>query len=219
MYRNYDTNGRGRSYGRSRQQQQVNVEEAFAQLQQQAVAWQQEAQRLKNEVGQWETAVSQQNKQIEAERQQHAQQIAALAPTEETNEWESAYQRQAEEYAQSKKRLEQRYARQAEMEKEELLRQMLPVADNLERALAHVSNPEERAGIELTLKTFTAVLTQNNVQKINAQNQPFDPNLHQAVSTAQNSEHPVNTIIAVTENGYTINRNLLRPAQVIVATA
>ena len=226
MYRNYDYYGNGRRNGRVAQQQQIQT--AFTQMKQELIAWQQEAKRLENEVTQLKTAVSQQQQQIKQERQQahHEistlhEQIAQLQEKEETGqdeaEWEEKFAQLATDFEQSKARLEKRYAHETKQAQEQLLLDMLPVADNLERALTYVTLAEERAGIELTLKAFTAVLNKHGVEQIDAQNQHFDPTLHEAISVVQADKKPADTIVAVTENGYTINNKLLRPARVVVA--
>ncbi len=226
MYRNYDYYGNGRRNGRVSQQQQI--QSAFTQLKQEMLAWQQEAKRLESEVVQLKTAVSQQQQQIKQERQQARQeilmlqeQIAHLQEQEKTvqdeTEWENKFAQLAADYEQSKARLEKRYAHETKQAQEKLLLDMLPVADNLERALDHVTHAEERAGIELTLKAFTAVLNKHGVQKIEAKEQHFDPTLHEAISVVQADQKPADTVVAITENGYTINNKLLRPARVVVA--
>ena len=226
MYRNNDYYGNGRRNGRVSQQQQI--QSAFAQMKQELNAWQQEAKRLEKEVAQLKTAVSQQHQQIKQERQQAhheisalQEQIAQLQGQEETvqdeAQWEIKFAQLATEYEQSKTRLEKRYAHETNQAQEQLLLEMLPVADNLERALTYVTLAQERAGIELTLKAFTAVLSKHGVEKIDAEDQHFDPKLHEAISIVQADKQPADTIVAVTENGYTINNKLLRPARVVVA--
>ncbi len=230
MYRNYNYYGSGRDNGRIPATQQQQIQAAFAQLKQELIAWQQEANRLEKEVVQLKTAVSQQKRQLEQERlavqqeilkrEQKIESLQQLLVTQDEHvdaqNWEEKYNQLKREQEVNKARLEQRYAREANMAKEQLLLDMLPVADNLERALTHVANEEERAGIELTLKAFTAILNKYGVQQIDATERPFDPNLHEAISVERISEKPAGAIVAVTENGYTINNKLLRPSRVIV---
>ena len=102
--------------------------------------------------------------------------------------------------------------------------ELLPVADNLERAL-QVANPEDEAiksivdGVELTLKSFFSTIEKFGMTVIDPQGQPFNPEQHQAMSMQENAELPANTVLAVMQKGYEINGRLLRPAMVMVTRA
>jgi molecular chaperone GrpE len=102
--------------------------------------------------------------------------------------------------------------------------ELLPVADNLERAL-QVANPEDEAikpimdGVELTLKSFLSTIEKFGMTVIDPQGQPFNPEKHQAMSMQENAELPPNTVLAVMQKGYEINGRLLRPAMVLVTRA
>lgn len=138
----------------------------------------------------------------------------------EAAEWQDKYIRLYAELENSKKRLARLYANQAEQEKEQLLRDMLPVADNLERALANASGGEAevglRQGVVLTLKVFADALAKHGVRPIQAQGQPFNPELHEAIGAVPNSMLPPGTVVRVERKGYTIGDRLLRPARVLV---
>ena len=99
---------------------------------------------------------------------------------------------------------------------------LLPVVDNLERALAAIDSEDAAQksvaeGIELTLKTFVEVLTRYKVEVVDPGGQPFDAELHQAVSAVPNPDLEPNTVIDVFQKGYTLNGRLLRPAMVVVS--
>jgi molecular chaperone GrpE len=99
---------------------------------------------------------------------------------------------------------------------------LLPVVDNLERALAAIDSEDAAQksvaeGIELTLKTFVEVLTRHKVEVVDPAGQPFDAELHQAVSAVPNPDLEPNTVMDVFQKGYTLNGRLLRPAMVVVA--
>ncbi|MDG0979563.1 MAG: nucleotide exchange factor GrpE [Halieaceae bacterium] len=103
-------------------------------------------------------------------------------------------------------------------------REVLVVADNLERALSVVNREDEAVtsiveGIELTLKSFSDVLAKFNVEALDPHGEPFDPQLHQAMSMVPNPEVEPNTVIAVMQKGYTLNGRLIRPAMVMVSKA
>ena len=101
---------------------------------------------------------------------------------------------------------------------------LLPVVDNLERALRAISADDESQkavaeGIELTLKSFVDVLARFKIEPIDPAGQPFDANLHQAVSMVPNPDLEPNTVMDVFQKGYTLNGRLIRPAMVIVSKA
>jgi molecular chaperone GrpE len=105
---------------------------------------------------------------------------------------------------------------------EKFATELLSVVDNLERALSAINTEDESQksvaeGIELTLKTFIDVLAKFNVEAVEPEGQPFDADLHQAVSTVPNSEVEPNTVIDVFQKGYTLNGRLIRPAMVVVS--
>jgi molecular chaperone GrpE len=98
---------------------------------------------------------------------------------------------------------------------------LLPVVDNLERALSAISLDDESQkavaeGIELTLKSFIDVLARFKIEPIG---QPFDANLHQAVSMVPSPDLEPNTVMDVFQKGYTLNGRLIRPAMVVVSQA
>ncbi|MFK7974560.1 MAG: nucleotide exchange factor GrpE [Halioglobus sp.] len=101
---------------------------------------------------------------------------------------------------------------------------LLPVVDNLERALESAAGDEEAVkpiaeGVELTLKSFVDALAKFNVAVVSPDGEPFDPNLHQAMSMIENPDVEPNTVIAVMQKGYTLNGRLIRPAMVMVSKA
>ena len=102
--------------------------------------------------------------------------------------------------------------------------ELLSVVDNLERAIDAIDTEDESQkavaeGLELTLKTFIEVLAKYKVEAVEPEGQPFDADLHQAVSTVPNAEVEPNTVINVFQKGYTLNGRLIRPAMVVVSTS
>lgn len=105
-----------------------------------------------------------------------------------------------------------------------LLKEMIPVLDNLERALEHagVSNGEGQAlveGVSMTVTLFRKVLESSGVKAIVSVGNPFDPNLHQAMGQVESAEQAPNTVVSEFQKGYLLNERLLRPALVLVAKA
>jgi len=107
---------------------------------------------------------------------------------------------------------------------EKFVGELLPVVDNLERAISaiDVSNEEFKAvgeGIELTLKSFLDVLGRFKVDTLDPKGEAFDPELHQAMSILEMQEVKPNTVVDVFQKGYTLNGRLVRPAMVVVSKA
>jgi molecular chaperone GrpE len=105
---------------------------------------------------------------------------------------------------------------------ESLLKELLPVLDNLElaiKAAREESNGQASLvdGVDLTLKEILRVLDKHGVQPVEALNQPFDPVFHQAVVGEESETHPANTVIQELQKGYTLHDRLLRPSMVVVS--
>jgi molecular chaperone GrpE len=102
--------------------------------------------------------------------------------------------------------------------------ELLPVIDNLERAIASINVEDETQkaiaeGVELTLQSFIAAMTKFGVKAIDPQDQPFNPEFHQAMSMQEVPGVEPNTVIAVMQKGYELNGRLIRPAMVMVSKA
>lgn len=101
---------------------------------------------------------------------------------------------------------------------------LLPVVDNLERALAFINREDEAftgivEGVELTMKSFLDTVAKYGVQQIDPQGQPFNPDLHQAMTIQPSADVAPNTVTFVMQKGYELNGRLLRPAMVGVSKA
>jgi len=120
-----------------------------------------------------------------------------------------------------KKRIERQFADIASAGKRSLVERLLPVVDNLERALAHDADAEVmRKGLEQTLRGFEAVLSGEGVRAYSVLGQRFDPTLAEAIGT-QTPETGVadDTVVQEAQKGYKYGDEVLRPAKVIVAKA
>ncbi len=100
--------------------------------------------------------------------------------------------------------------------------ELLPVRDTLELGVAAAD--EEQAelskiveGTELTLKMLTQALEKFNILEVNPAGEKFNPDLHQAISMQEGTDHAANTVLTVMQKGYTLNERLLRPAMVVIA--
>jgi molecular chaperone GrpE len=103
-------------------------------------------------------------------------------------------------------------------------RELLPVIDNLRRAIdAGAPGTETQGGdgliegVVATDRILTQILNRFGVEEINALSEPFDPNKHEAVMETNQTEHPPGSVVQVLENGYMLHDRLLRPARVVVA--
>ena len=102
--------------------------------------------------------------------------------------------------------------------------ELLPVLDNLERAI-QAGDAENEAvkplleGVDMTLKSFVSTIEKFGLTPIDPQGEGFNPELHQAMSMQESADHAPNTVMAVMQKGYQINGRLLRPAMVMVSRA
>ena len=117
-----------------------------------------------------------------------------------------------------RKRLAREREEQSQRALAEPMLELLPVLDNLERALEAPSAGEElRQGIELTAKQFADALRRFGLAEIPALGQAFDPQVHEAVAREESPRVDVATVVAELQRGYWLNGKLLRPALVRVA--
>ena len=124
------------------------------------------------------------------------------------------------------KRADRRVAENAKFATSNICKTLLQVADNLGRALLAAPIDQRSSnetlknlaiGVELTEKELSKVLEDQGVKKVNALNQPFDANLHNAVQEVENTTVPSGTVVQVMIDGYTMHERLLRPAMVLVS--
>jgi molecular chaperone GrpE len=153
------------------------------------------------------------------------EQKLAAADKEKKENWDR-YLRAAADLENTRKRTK-RDVDDAKLEsKQRVLKEILPVVDNLERAVEHAgvgddSDPKLKAvveGVQLVLRQFTTAFERLDVSVVPAEGQPFDPNLHEAISQLE-SDKPPGTVIQVLQRGYRAGDRLLRPALVVVAKA
>ena len=105
---------------------------------------------------------------------------------------------------------------------ERFVSELLPVRDSLELGLTAAREAQADAGkmhegMELTLKMLGDVMLKFGVAPVEPMGEPFDPNLHQALSVQPRDDVPANTVVVVVQKGYTLNGRLVRPAMVMVS--
>ncbi|HDZ10262.1 nucleotide exchange factor GrpE [Pseudohongiella sp.] len=124
-----------------------------------------------------------------------------------------------------RRRAEQDVEKAHKYGQEKLVSDLLPVLDNLERALQAAEGDENeklgalRQGVELTLKSFLDCLKKFNVDVIDPNGEPFNPQYHQAMGMQESATAEPDTVIAVMQKGYSLHGRVLRPAMVMVSRA
>ena len=127
--------------------------------------------------------------------------------------------RERAEIENQRKRLARDVDQARKFANERVLSDLLPVCDGLERGLAADTADAAalREGMDLTLKALLKVAEANGLKPIEPLGQPFNPELHQAMSMVDAPNAAPNTVVAVMQKGYTLNDRLLRPALVAIA--
>ena len=141
----------------------------------------------------------------------------------EAKENHDRYLRSAAEFENFKKRMDRERTDSIRFANEELIKQLLPVVDNLERALAHAeevgADEAMIEGVNMVHKQFIDALEKFGVTRVEAMEKPFDPNFHEAMMQVETDEHPPNTVVMEMAKGYMLHDRLIRPAIVGVSKA
>jgi molecular chaperone GrpE len=128
------------------------------------------------------------------------------------------WQRAVADFQNYKKRIDRDRESDKAVMKGDLIRRVLPVLDDLQRALKdRPADSSWAAGIELIARKFESVLKSEGVVRIDAEGQPFDPNYHEAISYESADGTESGNVIGVVQNGYMLGDYVIRPAQVRVA--
>jgi molecular chaperone GrpE len=143
---------------------------------------------------------------------------AAAVSDPEIDQLKDRHLRLLADFDNYRKRAEREQASQARFSMVEPLRELLPVVDNLERALAAPGSAEDlRHGVAMIVRQFLAVLEKLGVEPVPAVGRRFDPRVHEAVLSVEHDEVDAPTVIEELQRGYVIHDRLLRPAMVKVA--
>ncbi len=118
-----------------------------------------------------------------------------------------------------RKRLIKDKADSIQFANQRLLKELVQINDNLDRALdaPNASLESLREGVEMIQKQFTAFLKNQKVEPIEAMGKPFDPNLHEVMTQLESDEHDENTVIQEYSKGYTLNGRILHSAKVVIS--
>jgi molecular chaperone GrpE len=141
----------------------------------------------------------------------------------ERNEVKDRWMRTAAEFENWKKRARITQAEGEANAREKVLRDVLEIADNLERAAAHagdgaVDGPSLLKGVQLVLRVLQQKLERHEVRPFESKGQTFDPRVHEAISRVESADVPAGAVAAELQKGYKIGEKLLRPAMVSVST-
>jgi len=141
----------------------------------------------------------------------------------ELSELKDKYLRVLADSENARKRIRQQSEESVRVQRENFLRDLLPIVDNLERAVDAASGGTGAGqtiveGVEMVLRALLDFLRSHGVTQVSAIGQLFDPQLHEAVDHVHSREHPPNTVVSEFHRGYLIGDRTLRPARVSVSS-
>ncbi len=138
---------------------------------------------------------------------------------EENRDCQDKLMRLAAEFENYKKRMIRERATSLKYAEENILRELLPSIDNLERALSleQMDLPAMQEGVELTLKGLLTTVNKFGIEPLDCVGQPFDPNFHEALVMENSTDVAAQHIIREFEKGYQYKERLLRAAKVVVS--
>ena len=154
--------------------------------------------------------------QLEEERER------ALKAEEDGGRLHEALLRKSADFENLKRRTEREKTDFFKFALAEVIRDLLAVLDNFERAMEHKETARDedfRAGVTMIAKQLGETLRKYGLSEIPAEGLPFDPNMHEAIAREETDAAPAGTVLSVLQKGYALNDRLLRPARVKVATA
>ena len=162
--------------------------------------------------------------------EENIEEAKELSPLEQLNEkirlkdeelanQKDTFLREKAELENFKKRLTKEKEDFVQFANERLLKELIQIEDNLERALEVPNATFEslKEGVEMIQKQFTTFLKNQKAEPIEALGKPFDPNLHEVLNQQESEEHEENTVIQEYSKGYTLNGRILRSTKVVIA--
>jgi molecular chaperone GrpE len=137
------------------------------------------------------------------------------AVRKERDEYLENMRRMKAELENSRARLEREHARSVELASERLIKELLPILDNLERALE--ADGDVKEGVEATHEQLVGILAQEGLNPISSEGQSFDPAVHEALMSKPSDKHEEDTVMQTLERGYVLKGKPIRPAKVVVS--
>jgi molecular chaperone GrpE len=147
-------------------------------------------------------------------------QDTAADPAAEIARLRDAWLRSAADFDNFRKRTRREIEEARRSEREDVVRTLLPVFDNLERALQSASRSSDKAmaeGLSMVQRQFVDALGRVGIARVATVGLVFDPSVHEAIQQVETSDHSAGTVIAEVQPGYTLGERLLRAAMVVVA--
>ncbi len=190
-------------------EQEVELNEEFEQMQAEVEAAEKAAEQVEGEEISPEAEIALLYSELEAAKQT-------------INDQKDSVVRAAADVENMRRRAAQDVEKAHKFALEKFANELLPVIDNLERAIEFSDKENEQLkpvleGIEMTVKSFNDAVAKFGVEIVNPQGEQFNPEFHQAMSIQPSNDVAPNTVLAVMQKGYTLNGRLLRPAMVMVS--
>ena len=190
-------------------EQEVELNEEFEQMQAEVEAAEKAAEQVEGEEISPEAEIALLYSELEAAKQT-------------INDQKDSVVRAAADVENMRRRAAQDVEKAHKFALEKFANELLPVIDNLERAIEFSDEENEQLkpvleGIEMTVKSFNDAVAKFGVEIVNPQGEQFNPEFHQAMSIQPSNDVAPNTVLAVMQKGYTLNGRLLRPAMVMVS--
>ncbi|MCZ4251587.1 nucleotide exchange factor GrpE [Pseudoalteromonas shioyasakiensis] len=190
-------------------EQEVELNEEFEQMQAEVEAAEKAAEQVDGEEMSLEAEIALLHSELEAAKQT-------------INDQKDSVVRAAADVENMRRRAAQDVEKAHKFALEKFANELLPVIDNLERAIEFSDKENEQLkpvleGIEMTVKSFNDAVSKFGVEIVNPQGEQFNPEFHQAMSIQPSNDVAPNTVLAVMQKGYTLNGRLLRPAMVMVS--
>ncbi|WP_194441583.1 nucleotide exchange factor GrpE [Pseudoalteromonas simplex] len=190
-------------------EQEVELNEEFEQMQAEVEAAEKATEQVDGEEMSPEAEIALLHSELEAAKQT-------------INDQKDSVVRAAADVENMRRRAAQDVEKAHKFALEKFANELLPVIDNLERAIEFSDKENEQLkpvleGIEMTVKSFNDAVSKFGVEIVNPQGEQFNPEFHQAMSIQPSNDVAPNTVLAVMQKGYTLNGRLLRPAMVMVS--
>ncbi len=172
---------------------------------------------------------TEENKPEELEKSEDAvKKEKKISGKKEKKDWEKEYKELYDKYVRLhaefenfKRRITKDKQEAIKYANQELIRQILPFVDNLERSLQHADESKNidalKEGIEMTIKDFLKTLEKLGLETIQSEGEPFDPNVHEAIMQEERDDMEPNTVVQELQRGYKLHGRVIRPATVTVS--